>query len=60
MSLSVRNPSKSADNGDAAAAPNGVTTSAAARANRLCLIVHDELDLRLRLAALVQIGRAHV
>lgn len=54
MSLSVRNPSKSADNGDAAAAPNGVTTSAAARANRLCLIVHDELDLRLRLAALVR------
>jgi hypothetical protein len=35
------------------AAPNGVTTSAAARTNHLCLIVHDELDLRLRLAALV-------
>ncbi len=51
----MRNLSKSANGGDAGtAAANGVTTSAASRSNRLCLIVHDELELRLRLAALVR------
>lgn len=55
MTPGVRNPFKSAASGDTnIAAKSGVTTSAAARTSRLCLIVHDELDLRLRLAALIR------